>query len=112
MFTFFLSSESELFASNLNFKLCDDSFKGRSQCDPSNNNDLAAVVLSQRMGTIKNNYLAKYKYIKEELFMADNEVDVNLAVALYLATYYSAENESSNQYRALYPDDLNLLEFH
>jgi hypothetical protein len=47
------------------------------------------------MGAIKNTYLKKYKAIKEELFYSDNDIDVNMSVALYLATYYSGENESS-----------------
>jgi hypothetical protein len=108
MFTFYLSCEAELFASNMNFKLCDDTNKAKSQSDPSNNNDMAAVMLSQRLSTIKSNYLKKYTAIKEEFFMFDNEIDINMAVALYLATYYSCENDTSIEYKAMYPNDKDL----
>ena len=94
MMEFNFASEAELFASDLRFKMFDETSDNRYMCNiPLKNEDAMARLkgkLNRLVGRFRSKFddlVEKNKEGKGERSIKDEDSAVNIAVAIYLATY-------------------------
>ena len=101
MLCFGFSNEACLYASDLRFKLCEDTVKGFHGSEAMKHED-AMVSLREKLGRSRSRFRNRFDDMQKEAEeKGDPDARVNLAVALYLATYFDA-NTSCREYYNLY----------
>ena len=117
MMEFNFASESEIFTSDLRFKMYDDSLENRYKCNLLLKNEDSMSRLKGKLNRIiqrfqlKFNDLAeKHKQGRGERGIQDADSEVNLAVAIYLATYLDL-NDSTKAYYTAHAEDTRFFSF-
>jgi hypothetical protein len=112
MIQFQFAIESELYASNLNFRLCEDSTNNRYKGDPSLKQEYSVINLNQKLGSLLKKFNDRYFGFIKEFGEIDPRSDTNVSVALYVGTYFHYENSASKAYKAAYEKDKNFIKFY
>ncbi|CDW77053.1 rna-directed rna polymerase [Stylonychia lemnae] len=113
MITFKLQSEAQLFACDLKFKLCDEQMNNFYKNEPGYKSEESLIILNNKISQIITKFQEKFKSLvneaRNEKF--DMQAEENIAVALYLCTYFHTNNQSCKVYLSQHIDDQNLMEF-
>ena len=97
MFSFQFISESELFSSDLRFKICEDGGKGIYKADVPMKQEEALERLKAKLRLLRMTYAEKLREKVAKHHEQDEDAEHHLAVAIYIATYFDA-NKSSRRY--------------
>lgn len=79
--------------------MCDDSLGNRYKADPCLKNEYLIQNLNTRLSNLVSKYKEKLQLIIDREIENDPFAVLNISVALYLATYFDIENNSSKLYR-------------
>ena len=117
MLEFNFASEAEIFSSDLRFRMFDDNCDNRYRCNiPLKNEETMSRLkgkltrLIQRFQLKFTDMVEKHRDGKGERGIKDDCSEVNLAVAIYLATYLDL-NDSTKDYYTQHGSDKRFYEF-
>lgn len=114
MIVFQLANEGELFASNLQYRLCFNSENDKKiyTGDPGSKNEDAI----QNLNTMKRQIKSKFTQVFREIVLAgaensDSDSEINAAVALYLATYFDTNPSCTDYWKEHGQNDTHFVDF-
>ena len=117
MIEFNFASEAELFASDLRFKMFDETNDNRYKCDIPLKNEDAMARLKGKLNRVVERFrskcdtmVEKHREGKGERGIKDADSAMHIAVAMYLATYLDC-NASTKAYYNLHTSDERFTKF-